>query len=29
VPKRFVFGALPETSTGAVGKNLLRSRIAG
>jgi fatty-acyl-CoA synthase len=29
VPKRFVYGALPKTSTGKVQKNLLRNRIAG
>jgi fatty-acyl-CoA synthase len=29
VPKRFVYGELPKTSTGKVQKNLLRNRIAG
>jgi fatty-acyl-CoA synthase len=29
VPKRFVFGELPKTSTGKVQKNLLRGRSTG
>ena len=29
VPKRFVYGELPKTSTGKVQKNILRTRAPG